>query len=103
MTRNHCWGEWLQHRAGDGLPYPDEHEPRAELPSFFSSNFSIDKAKRESVAWSRTEETCDECGGLLMLGTLNGEPVARACQDCPETYPPACPAGLLAKEWRDQS
>lgn len=21
------WGEWLLERAGDGLPYPDEHEP----------------------------------------------------------------------------
>lgn len=73
------------------------------LPGFFTSNYSADRAKREAVAWRRTEgEACAKCGGPIMAGILDGELVANACQNCPATFAPTCPAGALAEEWRAQ-
>lgn len=52
--------------------------------SIFGSHFSIDKAQREAITWTREHGLrCGRCGGDMLLGTLDAEPVARACQECP--------------------
>lgn len=73
------------------------------LPDYFASNYQADRAKREAVTWRRSEgQACAHCGGLIMTGILDGELVANACQNCPATFAPTCPAGELASEWRAQ-
>ena len=46
----------------------------SNLPAFFDSSYSADRARREAVAWRRTEgEACAKCGGPIMAGILDGE------------------------------
>jgi len=55
--------------------------------SIFSSHFSTDKAQREAITWTRHKGLlCGRCNGLMLLGTLDAEPVARACQECPAVF-----------------
>jgi hypothetical protein len=55
--------------------------------SIFGSNFSADKAQREAITWTREYGLrCGRCGGIMLLGTFDAEPVAWACQECPAVF-----------------
>jgi hypothetical protein len=52
--------------------------------SIFSSHYSAHKALRETITWTKANGLCcGRCGGEMLLGTLDADQVARACQDCP--------------------
>lgn len=67
-----------------------------------NSIYPQDRARREAMTWTRTDERCQRCGGLVLMGTLDGEAIANACADCPTTLPATCAATELAREWRAQ-
>jgi len=55
--------------------------------SIFGSHYSVDKAQREAITWTREHGLrCGRCGGVMLLGTFDAEPVARACQECPAMF-----------------
>jgi hypothetical protein len=67
--------------------------------SIFSSNFSVDKAQREAITWTREQGMrCGRCGGVMLLGTLDAEPVARACQECPAVFFHSSPSSSSASQ-----
>jgi hypothetical protein len=55
--------------------------------SIFGSHYSVDKAQREAITWAREHGMrCGRCGGVMLLGTFDAEPVALACQECPAVF-----------------
>ena len=62
------------------------------LDHLLTPNFSTDRALREAIVWRRVNGVlCQNCGGPLMAGFLDGEQVATACSDCPTLFPPEKP------------
>ena len=62
------------------------------LDHLLTSNFSADRALREAITWRRVDGMlCQNCGGPLMAGFLDGDQVATACTECPALFPPEKP------------
>lgn len=59
------------------------------------AHYDCDKLARICTTWTRTEETCPDCGSAIMSGSRDGREYAFACSGCPSSFlvdsaPAAC-------------